>query len=213
VSPAKGRRILVVAPHPDDEAFGCGGTIVDHARAGDEVRAIFLTSGEAGGHGSPSDDTASRRESEARTAARILGIGKIEFWRLPDGRLKAGEELIARLRAEIRRWRPTRVYVTHLREQHPDHRAAARAVERALGGIARPPAVWRYEVWTPIARIGALVDISDHIDAKLDALRAHASQCAVLRFDDSALGLARYRGEMHSWPGGPYAEAFEVRQA
>jgi LmbE family N-acetylglucosaminyl deacetylase len=206
-------RVLVVAPHPDDEAFGCGGAIAGHARAGDDVRAIFLTSGEAGGHGSPADDTAPRREREARAAAEILGIKAVDFWRLPDGRVRAGQDMVERLRAELRRWRPTRVYVTHAREQHSDHRAAARAVERALSGFGRPPEVWRYEVWTPITRIDALVDISDHIDVKLAALRAHASQCAVLRFDESALGLARYRGEMHSWPGGPYAEAFEMRRA
>jgi LmbE family N-acetylglucosaminyl deacetylase len=70
-----------------------------------------------------------------------------------------------------------------------------------------------YEVWTPLTEIDEIVDITPYIDAKLEAVRAYTSQCAVLRFDDAFLGLARYRGEMFCWPKpypayGRYAEAF-----
>jgi LmbE family N-acetylglucosaminyl deacetylase len=65
-----------------------------------------------------------------------------------------------------------------------------------------------FEVWTPLQRIDRVVDISLHMETKLAAIRAHASQCAVMRFDEAFEALARYRGEMHSWPGGDYAEIF-----
>jgi LmbE family N-acetylglucosaminyl deacetylase len=57
-------------------------------------------------------------------------------------------------------------------------------------------------------RIDDIVDISEYMDVKLAAIRAHRSQCNVLRFDEAVRGLNRYRGECHSWPGGDYAEIF-----
>jgi len=202
-------RILVVSPHPDDEAIGCGGTLADRSRAGDEIRTIFLTSGEAGGHGAEPSAVGSAREAEAREAADLLGIRMLDFWRLPDGGLRSSDALARRLREVILEWHPESVYVPHGAEQHRDHRAAARLVRRAARGLPTPrPAVWEFEVWTPLAALDRIVDISHVIDAKLAAIRAYASQCSVLRFDEAFAGLARYRGEMHSWPGGPYAEVF-----
>ena len=65
-----------------------------------------------------------------------------------------------------------------------------------------------YEVWTPMQRMDHIVDITPYVDIKRRAIRAHKCQCAVMKFDEAILGLNRYRGEMHSWPGGDYAEVF-----
>jgi LmbE family N-acetylglucosaminyl deacetylase len=205
------RRVLVVSPHPDDETVGCGGALRLHALAGAEVRVVFLTSGEAGGHGLGPAETLRVREAEAVAAAAALGLAGVDFWRLPDGRLTATRAAAARLCELITASRPDLVYVPHAGEQHPDHRAAARLVRHAVArlapGAARPR-VLMFEVWTPLGDLDELVDISGVIDAKLAAIRLYASQCRVLRFDDALGGLARYRGEMHSWPGGDYAEAY-----
>jgi N-acetylglucosamine malate deacetylase 1 len=202
-------RVLVLSPHPDDEAIGCGGTLCSHVAAGDEVRAVFLTSGELGGHGAGPAETRLRREKEAAAAAQILGIRQTEFWRAPDGHLRADAPMIRRMAGLLRQWRPHFVYTTHGREAHPDHRAAPRILRSALSTVRiRRPIVYLFEIWTPIAHMGRIVDVTEWMDVKLRAVRAYESQCSVLRFDEAVAGLNRYRGEMHSWPGGDYAEAF-----
>ena len=201
-------RVLVVCAHPDDEAIGCGGALRLHALAGDQTTAVFLTSGEAGGHGI--EDPAGVREREARKAAAILGIEPLEFWHEPDGRLRVRRALTARLAAEVRRRRASIVYAPHRRDDHPDHRAAARIATEAVALSGRRVAVRHFEIWSPIGEIAELIDISDVLDDKLRAIRAYRSQNSVMRFDDAFKGLARYRGEMHSWPGGRYAEAFSA---
>ena len=207
-------KVLVVSPHPDDEALGCGGALVEHAKAGQEIRSIYLTSGEAGGHGADPSTVRASREAEAHDAARLLGISTLDFWRLPDGGLRSSDVLARRLRELLIDWAPESVYVPHGAEEHCDHRAASRLVRRAVRGLPPPrPAVWLFEVWTPLVRLDRIVDISEVIEAKLAAIRAYRSQCTILRFDEAFAGLARFRGEMHSWPGGPYAEVFQAMEA
>jgi LmbE family N-acetylglucosaminyl deacetylase len=201
--------ILVVSPHPDDESIGCGGTLRKHVLNGDAVHVVFLTSGEAGGHGRSAEDTIQLREAEARDAAGILGFATIEFWRQPDGKLRVTQPVVERLHRAITTLRPSLLYVTHEREMHPDHRAAVRIVHRAMSSLnGSAPVVLMYEVWTPLQDIDHIEDISDVMQDKIEAVRAYRTQCAAMRFDDAVLGLNRYRGEMHSWPGGPYAEIF-----
>ncbi len=201
--------VLVIAPHPDDEAIGCGGTLLLHARRGDNVHIIFLTSGEGGGHGLA--DAGKVREKEAGIASEILHVKGSDFWRGRDGKVRVTRSLVDRTVETLDRLRPDLVYVTHRDEMHPDHRAAFRLLQRALADERTnsvSPEVWGYEVWTPLRAIGHIVDVSDVMDEKLKAVRAYESQCSVMRFDDTIRGLNRYRGEMHSWPGGDYAEVF-----
>lgn len=198
--------VLVVCAHPDDESVGCGGALRLHALEGDQIVTVFLTSGEGGGHGE-ADHGATRRREAAR-AARILGIGELQFWEEPDGRLRARPALAERLTALIEERRPELVYAPQPDDDHPDHRAAARLVRRAVAAARAKPAIRFFEIWSPLGDMDEIVDISAVIADKRRAIRAYRSQCAVMRLDDAFVGLARYRGEMHSWPGGPYAEVF-----
>ena len=203
-------RVLAVAPHPDDETLGCGGTLVDHVRNGDTVEVVFLTSGERGGHeGRSTEEVGNQREAEAKRAATVLGVQGIEFWHGRDGGLTANQRLVARLRECFAERKVDRVYVPHDREMHPDHRAASRAVQQAARVADRHrPEVLLTEIWTPLQAMTHIVDITDHLDRKLDAIRCYESQASVVGFEQAMTGLARYRGELHSWPGGPYAEIF-----
>lgn len=205
--------VLIISPHPDDEAIGCGGTMLKHVADGDTVHIVFLTSGERGGHGRPPQETAALREQEARQAALILGCQEPEFWQMPDGAVRATLPAQQRLVSTLARWQPAIVYAPHRQEMHPDHQAAARLVFRSVSDptLANRPAIRLYEVWTPLQAMDVIVDISPHIKTKLAAVRAHKTQCDVLRFDEAIAGLNRYRGEMHSWPGGSYAEVFLER--
>jgi LmbE family N-acetylglucosaminyl deacetylase len=200
--------VLVVCAHPDDESVGCGGALRLHALDGDEIVTVFLTSGEGGGHGEA--DHAATRRREAGRAARILGIGELQFWEEPDGRLRARPALAERLTALIEAVQPSFLYAPQPHDDHPDHRAAARIVKRAVAAASVEPTIRFFEIWSPLGDMDEIVDISAVIAEKRRAIRAYRSQCAVMRLDDASVGLARYRGEMHSWPGGPYAEVFSA---
>ena len=209
------KNVLVISPHPDDEAIGCGGAICAHIADGDKVDVVFLTSGEKGGHGKTPEETSIVREKEASEAAGILQLSNIEFWRQPDGGVVVSDENISRLRDKINSIHANVIYVTHSDEEHPDHVAAANLVKQSLQHLSEGmemPEVWMYEVWTPLQRMDHIVDISPYVDIKRQAILAHKCQCDVLKFHESALALNRYRGEMHSWPGGDYAEVFKSIQ-
>ena len=204
----KKRRVLVLSPHPDDEAIGCGGTLRGHVEQGDLVQVIFLTSGENGVRGLDPKETSRIRKKEAKAAAKVLGYCSLEFWREPDGALKLTRPLLKRMKEKLRIWKPALVYAPHPREMHPDHRATARLIRRATEETKSAAEVRLYEIWTPLQQLDHVQDISKQMEIKRAAIRAHQSQCAIMRVDESALALARYRGEMHSWPGGRYAEVF-----
>src|SRR5688572_20113856 len=97
--------ILVLAPHPDDESIGCGGTIRKHVVDGDTVEVIFATSGEKGGHGIPPKEAGRTREREGLDATAILGCSRTEFWREPDGGLSVTPENVHRLFRKIVEYR------------------------------------------------------------------------------------------------------------
>lgn len=202
--------VLVIAPHPDDETIGCGGTLCLHEQRGDRVGVVFLTSGELGLKKLPLNKARAVREKEARAAAKILGLAKVEFLRQPDWMLGEHLKTAARaLRTMLLAEQPQLIYVPHENEWHPDHRAALPVLRQALKSWrGASPEVRAYEVWTPLTAHDHVEDISRVMPRKLKALRAHRSQLKEFNYERAVRGLNAFRGELAAKCR--YAEVFQT---
>lgn len=202
-------RVLVVAPHQDDEAIGCGGVLAAYRAAGATTGVAFLST-TAGG-----DPIG----SEARRAAECLGVSQLFGMGAPPVGAVFSQPLLLEMVRVVRTFRPHVLYAPHADEDDAQHRTVAALAREAAWLAAYPlypecgPALptpigelYGYEVWTPISRPTHLVDITPHAGAKREAILAYASQIEITRFEEATLGLNRYRGIMHG--AGDYAEAF-----
>jgi LmbE family N-acetylglucosaminyl deacetylase len=190
--------VLVIAPHPDDEAIGCGGSIRLHADQGDRVDVVFLSSGELGLKHLDTREAWRIRESEAEASAACLGITSLKFLRLPDWFVGDHlSEATASLAPIIEKICPGIVYVPHLNEWHPDHKAAFRSAQSAIAASeAAAPQLRAYEVWTPMAEHQIVQDITSVMAIKLVAVGQYRSQLAGFKYDRAVRGLNQYRGEL-----------------
>lgn len=190
--------VLVLAPHPDDEAIGCGGALCLHADKGDPITVVFLTSGELGLKDLPREEAWKIREAEARAAAKILGVQDLIFLRCPDSELQ-GELPLASV---VESAAPELIYLPHAQEWHADHKAAAQLAD----AMPKSAELLFYEIWTPIQQPQHLVDITAVWDRKMAAVQAHASQLRQWPYERAVHGLNEYRAAMSGRDG--YAEAY-----
>jgi N-acetylglucosamine malate deacetylase 1 len=221
------RRILVLAPHADDETLGMGGTIARFASAGATVTVAVLTGpGEDGAHPIYPQAEWDRVREEARSAFQVLGVNETIFENLPAvlvGDTPAWEvnRTVARVIADVR---PHELYVPFPWDIHRDHRElfhAASVAWRPSSDTGRAIAsVACYEVlsethWNaPYVEPGFLpqrfVDVTATLQRKLDALRCYKSQMVPFpgaRSIEAVEALARLRGAQI---GCAAAEAFVV---
>ncbi len=199
---------LVIAPHPDDEILGCGGTLALHRAAGHRVVALILTDG-AGGDpsGASTGDLVALRKAESEEALRRLGGVESHFWGHPDGRLAEVLGLSRDLAQFIRSVAPSTVFFPSPWEIHPDHRVAALAAMDAAQRIESPPRFLAYEVGAPMPA-NAIVDITSVMIRKEEAVLAFASQLVQHDLVGKMRAIARARTV--NVPDGQvrYAEAF-----
>jgi len=208
-------RILVVAPHHDDEAIGCGGVI--HALAAREkhVKCIWIFS-PLEGVDSPAGQ---KRLEEAATATELLGISSNQSLERTCRSSVTVDQVSWDLVSAIRDFRPSIVLTPHPDDRDREHRLTCAATREAIWlsssnhrpelGVPAPDVqlVLGYEVWTPINQPQLTIDVSNHIEVKCSAIEAYSSQKEIADFRAAAEGLARYRGALS---GVPYAEAFCV---
>jgi LmbE family N-acetylglucosaminyl deacetylase len=197
--------VLILAPHPDDEALGCGGLIAALSAIRRPPMVVVLTDGSGSHPGSaayPPPHLAALRRKETAAAAEALGLpaDRLMFLELPDGGA-AGQVMRAAERlAELPR--PGAILATWGHDPHPDHVAAA-AIAQQLGTLLGPPAprLLAYPVWglgfahtlprfpiPPAPHLsrpprGLRLDIAAHLPAKRRAIAAHASQVTSLITD------------------------------
>ena len=204
------RRVVCLAPHPDDETLGCGGALAIHRNAGDPVKVVFLTNGGAGDSKATMDREAyvALRRREAERACRILGITDVEFWSYTDRNLAGARGALLQLIRLIDEYDPQLVYVPSPMEFHPDHRAACFLLCDAIAGHNGDFEVAFYELGQPIC-INRLIDITPVMKQKKDAISAYESQLREQPYDELCLSLDRYRS-MTLPDGVTHAEGFSL---
>ncbi len=191
---------VVIAPHPDDEVLGCGGTMARLAQAGAQVHVVIMT------RGAPprfSEDQIDRVMAEARRAHGVLNVTKTHFLNLPAAGLDALPiaDVNERLDLLLQAIRPDTLFLPFIGDIHFDHQVAFTAAmvfarPRAPGAPAR---IYAYETlsetnWyapgiTPAFLPNVYVDISAHIDTKLEAFQCFASQVKVFPDERSVEAL------------------------
>lgn len=139
--PGRDRRLVVIAPHPDDEILGAGGLVASHLAGGGGVVVVGVTDGEAclgaADDGTRAAIAARRREERLASLCRLGRLDGVVALGAPDGQAARHEDCIANAVAAL--LRPGDVVVTTWRwDGHPDHEAVARATGRAaarVGGV------------------------------------------------------------------------------
>jgi glycosyltransferase involved in cell wall biosynthesis/LmbE family N-acetylglucosaminyl deacetylase len=209
----EGKKVLVLAPHPGDEVFGCGGTIMRHVAAGDILRVSILTDGEycAGGAEQQSTSRELRRE-ESNMAAGILGYGKPEFWGLPGHGLEYGEFLVQRIENVITALGADLIYAPSIYETHPDHRALGMAALEAVRRCKVKLKLAMYEMGVPMPHPNLLLDISGLRERKQEAMACFVSQLKEQPCDQHIGALNRFRTH-NLGPQATAAEAYFLAQA
>ena len=175
--------ILAIFAHPDDVELSVGGTLLKMKSLGYKTGALDVTEGEMGTRG-----TVEGRAEEAKEAARILKRDIRENLSLPDGHVFADDDSRTKLVRVLRRLKP-RVLMTHQEnDPHPDHnhivqlvRESARLAsmykyDEETGDEKITPPIVAHNVFSRLVVPSFVVDITDFLEEKMAAIRAHKSQ-------------------------------------
>jgi LmbE family N-acetylglucosaminyl deacetylase len=232
--PLAPKSVLTIHAHPDDQEFTIAGTLAKWARAGSEITAVCITSGDAGSNDPAKDGRdkpalAKLREAEQLAAGKVIGVKETVFLRYPDGELQHTLALRRDLTRLIRKYKPEAVmcgdptarFYGNSYMNHPDHRAAADAACDAVFPAAGTRLIFPElleEGYEPhsVKRLylhgsekqDVWIDTSETVDIKIQALRQHRSQ--VGEGKDLEKMMREWAEEEGKPRGLKYAEAFRV---
>lgn len=210
--------VLVIAPHPDDEVLGCGGTILKHKYSGDKVHLCIVTKVYTPDW---SEEYISRKSIEIVTSSEILGIEHTSFLDFPTVNLDTfpQKDLNNKIYRIVTETKPDIAYIPHGGDLHRDHRLVFEASLVALRPFSHNvKKILSYEVpseteWGQSIKPffpTVYVDISSTFSSKIDAMKAYKSELKEFphpRSLETLEALARKRGsEINT----SYAEAFQL---
>lgn len=214
------KNVIVVAPHPDDETLGCGGTLLKHARAGDQIHWLLLTKMTADQGFSEARILA--RDQEIAEVSRRYGFASVTVFDFPCTRLDsfAKGDLIAKISGIFQTVKPEVVYLPFSGDVHSDHAVAADAVMSCCKWFrnASIKRILAYETLSETEfgirpdtlgfRANVFVDIGDFLEQKLEILQIFAGELGEFPFPrsiEALRALAMLRG---ATAGCQAAEAF-----
>ena len=204
------KKVLVIAPHPDDEILGCGGNMIKHIEAGDEVFVCIATKGCL-----PlfSPESVEKVRNEAKKCHNLIGVKKTFFLDFPAAMMEKVEryEMNGKVLDVIREVQPDIVFIPHWGDMQKDHQMVAEACMVALRPKYEPKvkAIYSYETMSETAWNApnvqnefipnVFVDITETLEKKKDALKVFETQVSPFpdaRSLESIEALAKYRGAL-----------------
>jgi N-acetylglucosamine malate deacetylase 1 len=202
-----GKSMLVIAPHQDDEAIGCGGALALQARSGCAASIVVLQDGADGCEelGLTRQALMELRNEESRRAATALSVPPPVFFNhqvLADDVSQIAElaEILAERKVDA-------VFIPFVLDGHPDHRTANRVLAGALQRIPWNVRVFGYEIWG-LCIPNVVLIIDDVIEAKTAALRCYTFANSALDYTNSTIGLNMFHSRMLGAGECRYAERF-----
>lgn len=174
----EGSRLLVIAPHPDDELFGPGGTLLTALRAGAAAEVVYLTNGIAGQRGVI-------LASEARAVCDAWQV-RPSFMSYAPGHIPREDPRFNELLA---RFTPDTVFIPFLLDDHDDHRRASELLACAIKTTGLRFEVWAYQVYTSVP-VNVVVDITSVIDEKIAQIETYKHVSGERDWGHYARGMA-----------------------
>jgi LmbE family N-acetylglucosaminyl deacetylase len=217
------KTVLVFAPHPDDEVFGCGGTIASKIADGFNVCTVFMTDGCHSHSQISPDEIKAIRRKEAVDANNVLGISETELFFLDfeDGRLNDSKKTACKMVREIlNQIQPVEIYYPSILDAHPDHKATSKIVESCFGSVKTRPTTFQYVIWSSkrtSARVLDFIDrkmkrkklvrlnVSGFLSIKEKALSCYESQISTIKNENPPLPPAFVKNFLRDY------EEFELR--
>jgi N-acetylglucosamine malate deacetylase 1 len=214
-------RVLVIAPHPDDETLGCGGTLLRMAESGAQLAWLIVT-----GMSEEQGFTPERvqgRGSEIDKVRTLLGFSEVFQLSLPTRQLDAlpMADLVEQFSAIFKVFRPEHVFLPHRSDVHSDHRVVFDA-GAACAKWFRFPSVRRLLSYETISETdfcldsrspfqpNCFIDITRYLERKLEIVRAYESEIGAFPFPrsiEAVRSLAAVRGAAAGFMA---AEAFQL---
>lgn len=219
--------ILCIAPHPDDEVFGCGGSLIKAKKKKHEIYLCYLSYGEGASPKYSQSGLKRIRKAESLKVCKILGIKNknVFYLGIGDNQINHNNfDDFKKLMSVIRKIKPSIVFIPDEKDSYNDHKEAALLAKRCLGMAGsnnflkkneKPwwaETVLEYEVSTPLSDFQYSVDISEEINEKIELLSTYKSQTKNEGnisdlVSDKARHLSGYRA---AFSVGKYREVFRV---
>jgi len=209
-----GKRVLVIAPHADDEVIGVGGTILRHRAKGNEVTVLFVTDGREGRKKKDCPEkTVSIRRDEALQACFLLDAS-CYFLEARDGQFLPEHDLIQQMKKLIEWVSPDYIYLPHYKDKHRDHfytNLLFYSVCTDKPFIQQNKLdvvdVLAYEVWAPLEP-NVFLDITNEFQRKKEIMGVYVSQLELVPYQTMMEGINQYRVSLFPLPTVQYVEAF-----